>query len=356
MPINPADFTTTIDNPKFPLVPGTTLVYRNPAGAEIIRFQITGETRTVMGVTCVVVHDVVTEDGLLVEDTFDYFAQDTAGNVWYFGEAVRNFVDGHFENTDGSWLAGVNGAEPGIVMKAAPMVGDTYQQENAPGIAEDAATVLNLDTTVSTPYADFSHALQTYEFTALDPSLQEHKFYADGIGFLRVDNLLTGEFEELQHIEFDGTSGADTISGNIGRDFLRGHAGGDHLDGKDGNDVLTGGLGKDYLTGGAGNDTFDFNSLKETRLAGAARDVITDFTRGADKIDLRTIDANSEMSGNQAFKFIGARGFHGEEGELHYRAYAGGVIVEGDVNGDGRADFRIEVEGASSLGKADFIL
>lgn len=355
MAIDPANFTTTIDNPNFSLKPGTTFVYSTPDGSEIVRFKVTDQTKVVDGVTCVVVRDIAVVEGVLHEDTIDYFAQDNLGNVWYFGEEVKNYVNGKFDNTHGSWLAGVNG-DPGIVMQAAPTVGLVYNQENAPGIAQDMAEVLSLDAQAVTPYGDFSSVLQTHDFTPLEPSLNEQKFYVAGIGLVRSNKPDTGESEQLVKIEFDGTAGADTMAGNIGRDELRGHNGSDTIDGKAGDDILTGGLGKDLLTGGAGRDTFDFNAVAESGVGGAKRDVVTDFFRGVDHIDLRTIDAQQHHGGNQAFQFIGKQAFHHTEGELHYRVTAAGVIVEGDVNGDGRADFQIEVANLPALSRGDFLL
>lgn len=355
MPINPADFVTTIDNKYLPLKPGTTLVYKTGDGSEVIHFQITRQTKLVDGVKCVVVHDVSREHGQLKEDTFDFFAQDKDGNVWYFGEAVKNYQNGVFHDTNGSWLAGVNGAEPGIIMLASPHAGQTVVQENAPGVAEDTATVLKTNASIVTPYASSKHALLTHEFTPLDPSLHENKSYIPGIGFVHVVNRTTGEIEQLHFIAFDGTAKSDEIAGNIGRDILRGHAGNDTLDAKAGNDVLVGGLGRDHLKGGAGRDVFDLNSTAESGR-GAARDVVVDFTSGVDRIDLRTIDADTEDKGNQAFHFIGSHHFHNEEGELRYSVLLDHSVVEGDTNGDGRADFQIALAGQNSLVAGDFLL
>ena len=119
---------------------------------------------------------------------------------------------------------------------------------------------------------------------------------------------------------------------------------------------MIGGLGRDFLTGGADNDTFDFNSFRETGKTAATRDVITDFTHGHDHVDLKTIDANIHHKGDQAFHFIGQHGFHHNEGELRFKATSAGVIVQGDINGDGRADFSIELDGLTAMTKGDFIL
>lgn len=151
-----------------------------------------------------------------------------------------------------------------------------------------------------------------------------------------------------------GTGGADQLLGRAGNDALKGYAGGDILNGEDGDDTLAGGHGKDFLLGGSGRDAFDFDSAKDSRKGGQ-RDVVTDFTRGEDKVDLAGIDAK-KGAGNQAFKWIGKKAFSGEAGELHYVKKAGYVLVEGDVNGDGKADFQIQLDGLGALGKGDFIL
>ena len=128
MPVDPNDFVTLINNPYFTLTPGTTFVYKTSDGSETVRFEVTNQTKVVDGVTCVVVRDTSVLDGHLHEDTHDYFAQDVNGNVWYFGEDVKNYVNGHVDNTHGSWHAGIDG-DPGIVMQAAPFVGQVYNQE-----------------------------------------------------------------------------------------------------------------------------------------------------------------------------------------------------------------------------------
>ena len=356
MPINPADFVSGITNPYLPLTPGQTLVYQTPDGSETVRFQVTRETRVIEGVTCIVVHDQGFVDGQIHENTFDYFAQDTSGNVWYFGEEVQNFENGQVVNTNGSWLAGVNGAQPGIVMQANPTVGQSYDQENSPGVAEDHGEVVNTAGFVDVTYGSATGAVQINETTPLDPKLNEYKTYVAGIGQMIAISLTTGDSESLIRIEFDGTAGNDSIDGKFGADILRGYNGSDTLNGLGGDDVLAGGMSRDFLSGGAGNDTFDFNFARETGPTATTRDVITDFTRGQDHIDLKTIDSNTHQSGNQSFHFIGTQGFHHNEGELRYRAVASGVIVQGDTNGDGRADFSIHVDSLAALVKSDFIL
>jgi Ca2+-binding RTX toxin-like protein len=152
-----------------------------------------------------------------------------------------------------------------------------------------------------------------------------------------------------------GSSGK--VLGEAGNDFLTGGSKDDGLDGGAGRDTLTGGLGKDQLFGGTERDIFDFNSVKESAV-GAKRDVIGDFQRGnnltGDDIDLRTIDAKTG-GGNQAFKFIGTQAFHKVKGELHVKDFGAACLVQGDVNGDGRADFEVLVK-AGALSAGDFLL
>ncbi len=356
MAINPGDFVSGITNPYFPLTPGTTFVYEGPDG-ETIRVQATDETRKILGVTCTVVLDqAFGADGVLIESTYDFYAQDKDGNVWYFGESVKNYEDGKLVDKEGSWLAGVHGAEPGIVMEAAPQVGDTYNQENAPGVAEDFATVLDVSTHVATPYASSNNALQTFDGSHLDPSLQEEKFYIPGIGFVSAVDLESGDVEQLVSIEFDGTTQADQIMGNVGPDVLRGHDGNDRLQGLDGNDTIIGGLGQDTMTGGPGLDVFVFNAATETGTTAQTRDVIEDFVHNKDTIDVGNIDANTKAHGDQAFNFIGEQAFHGTAGELRYQVTQSGLLLAGDQNGDGVADFQIALSGLSTIGLGDLIL
>ena len=198
--INPRDFSTTIDNPFFPLVPNTTFIYlgTKEGSTERDEFAVTGRTKVLARVTCREVHDQVFVDGVLAEDTLDWFAQDTQGNVWYFGEDTKELdANGNVISTEGSWQAGVNGAQPGIIMEANPRVGDTYQQEFSAGVAEDMANVVALNKTVNVPYGSFKNCLQTAEFTPLEPGALENKFYASGVGFIQGVALRGGR-ERLQ--------------------------------------------------------------------------------------------------------------------------------------------------------------
>ena len=193
--INPQDFSTTIDNPFFPLVPNTTYVYVGTTEGSAARdeFAVTRRTKMIVGVRCREVRDRGYLDGVLAEDTLDWFAQDNDGNVWYFGEDTKELdADGNVISTEGSWQAGVNGAQPGVVMEANPRVGDTYQQEFSPGVAEDMATVLALNKTANVPFGMFTDCLETGEFTPLEPGTIDHKFYASGVGLVQSVALRGG--------------------------------------------------------------------------------------------------------------------------------------------------------------------
>ncbi len=196
--INPANFVAAVDNPLYPLVPGTKLVYRE--GSETIEVSVTRDTKQILGVTCVVVRDTVSVDGEVSEDTFDWFAQDKDGNVWYFGEDTKEYEDGKVVSTEGSWEAGVGGAKPGYVMLAAPKVGDTYRQEYFPCHAEDMAEVLSLDESVSVPYGNLENCLKTRDYSPLEPAANENKYYCPGLGVALEVNVNTGGRGELVEV------------------------------------------------------------------------------------------------------------------------------------------------------------
>jgi hypothetical protein len=185
--ISPENFTTVVDNPFFPLEPGTTLRYRTPDGSEEVEVTVTEETRSVMGVECRVVRSSEYEDGDLVEVTGDWYAQDAAGSVWYFGEDTRSYGEDGAESRAGSWEAGVDGAQPGIIMPGQPVVGEPYRQEYYAGHAEDMGRVEHLDGTVAVPYGSFDGVLVTRDWTPLEPGLEEHKYYVRGVGLVLED-------------------------------------------------------------------------------------------------------------------------------------------------------------------------
>jgi len=196
--IDPANFVVAVTNPYFPLVPGTTFHYR--AEEEEIAVTVTHDTKVILGVTCTVVHDVVMVDGEITEDTFDWYAQDVDGNVWYFGEDTKAFEDGHV-STEGSWEAGVDNAKPGIIMKAHPQVGDAYRQEYLAGVAEDRAEVLSLTESVTVPAGSFDNCLKTKDFTDLEPNNVENKFFCPDVGQVLTVTVQGGsDREELLSI------------------------------------------------------------------------------------------------------------------------------------------------------------
>ncbi len=205
--INPKDFTnsTDINNPYLPWVPGTTFVYAGAPGSGTKDTEVvTEKTKKLDGVNCVAVDDTVTVNGNITEHTLDYYAQDNKGNVWYFGEDSQEIQNGKVVSTEGSWRAGVKGAAPGIIMEADPKVGDSYDQENAPGVAQDHAEVISLKGQATVPYGHFNHLLVTDETTVLEPGADEHKYYAAGIGQVYGKDLVTGEEERLVSVTHHG--------------------------------------------------------------------------------------------------------------------------------------------------------
>jgi hypothetical protein len=196
--IDPADFTnsTTVDNRLMPLTPGTTYAFEG--GGETIEVTVTSDTRVILGITCVVVRDTVSTGGQIIEDTYDWFAQDTEGNVWYFGEDTKEYEDGAVVTTEGSWEAGVDGAKPGIVMHATqPAAGSPYRQEYYPCEAEDMAEVVSLNEAVSVPFGQYGNCLQTREFTPLEPDANEYKYYCQDVGVVLEVDVATGQRIEL---------------------------------------------------------------------------------------------------------------------------------------------------------------
>jgi hypothetical protein len=182
---DPSEFTLDIDNPYFPLPPGRVAIYsgseEDKAALEI--FEVTRETKQILGVPCRVVHDRVYVEGKLAEDTWDWYAQDRAGTVWYFGEATKTLDRaGHVISTEGSFEAGVDGARQGIFMPAHPVVGATYQQEYYKGHAEDRFKVTDMSASVTVPAASSENAMLTSEWTPLEPDVRGAKEYVRGVG------------------------------------------------------------------------------------------------------------------------------------------------------------------------------
>ena len=195
--IDPSKFSAKVTNPLFPLTPGTVFVYEGtrdgiPRRAEVT---VTAETKTILGVPCVVTRDVVTSKTALVEKTTDWYAQDSDGNVWYFGEDTAEYENGVVTNTHGTWMSGVNGAVPGIIMPADPKVGMGYRQEYLPGQAEDYARVISDIATARVPFGDFENVVMTEDTDLLDRNKFETKLYAKGVGYLGAQGIVNGHFE-----------------------------------------------------------------------------------------------------------------------------------------------------------------
>jgi hypothetical protein len=198
--LDPDDFTTEIDNPNLPFAIGSRWVYAETEAGEPdqkVVVEVTGKTKTIEnGVEALVVRDTVTEGGELIELTDDWYAQDSAGNVWYLGEDTAEYEDGERVCRCGSFEAGVDGAEPGIVMPANPEVGMTYRQEYYEGEAEDEGKVLSLDEMAQAPAGFYPETVMTRDTNPLEPKVSEHKFYAEGVGLVLALHVSGGAGRE----------------------------------------------------------------------------------------------------------------------------------------------------------------
>lgn len=202
--IDPDDFESDgiTGNQFFPLAPGTTYVFEGEnEDRETVRVEeeILDQTKVIMGITCRVVNAREYEEGSLIEDTFDWYAQDKEGNVWYFGEDSKEIENGDVVSTAGSWEAGVDGALPGVIMLKNPIVGLWYRQEYYEDEAEDVGQILSLNATITVPFGGtYTNCLQIAEWNLLEPGIIEHKYYAPGVGLLRAI-AVEGEsgFEDL---------------------------------------------------------------------------------------------------------------------------------------------------------------
>jgi hypothetical protein len=197
--IDAANFVATVDNKYWPLAPGTTFHYEGTRGKtpQTDDEVVTNRTVRILGIACTVVRDTVSEHGRAVERTFDYYAQDKQGNVWYLGEDSFERERGRFVKADDSWRSGVDGAKPGIIMPADPRPGESYRQEYyPPGEALDKARVLGMRGPVVVPYGRFDHALVTSEFSPLEPQTEE-KYYVAGVGEI-LERVVKGHHEEFR--------------------------------------------------------------------------------------------------------------------------------------------------------------
>ena len=199
--LDPALFAgVALDHPYWPMAPGSRWIYRETDAEGIeqqVEVTVTDETKEILGIPATVVHDVVTEDGETIEDTLDWYAQDSLGNLWYLGEDTKEYEAGEVVSTEGSWEAGVDGAQPGIILPANPRVGQAYRQEYFAGQAEDAAEVISLDEHVEVPFGTFDNVLETRDLTPIEPDVEEHKFYAPGVGPVEVRQTSGGSSHEV---------------------------------------------------------------------------------------------------------------------------------------------------------------
>ena len=199
--IDPSNFVSSIDNRYLPFKPGQSLRLRGVAEdgktPQLDVETVTHGTKTIIGVRCTVVRDAVSSRGKPVELTFDWYAQDKQGNVWYFGEDARDFEHGHYVKASDSWQTGVDGAKPGIIMEAHPKPGDQYRQEYYPGHAEDQARVVGTSGPLKVPYKRFSKVLVTDERSAIEPGVIERKYNVPGIGVV-AERVTKGNHERFE--------------------------------------------------------------------------------------------------------------------------------------------------------------
>jgi hypothetical protein len=204
--LDAADFTTDIDNPYWPMIQGSRWVYRETDGrGEVQRVEVTvtSRTKTIDGIEARVVHDLVTtSDGEKVEDTFDWYAQDSKGNLWYLGEDTKEYENGKVVSTEGSWEHGVDAAEAGIIVPAEPKQGLTYREEYYAGHAEDAAEVLGVDGKVQVPYGMFRDAMITRNYSGIEPNVEELKYYARGVGPV-LELLVSGGYGRSELLTYE---------------------------------------------------------------------------------------------------------------------------------------------------------
>jgi hypothetical protein len=202
---DPSRFVDVIDNPYFPLPVGRTLVYRGVSDGErqVDRLQVTDKTKVIAGISATVVHDVVFTEGKKDEITFDWYAQDDAGNVWYLGEDTKVLLGNGKVDRSGSWETGVNGAKPGLIMEADPQAPDAYRQECLSGEAEDTAWVISRGGSLTVPIGTVHQVLRTLEFARIEPNVVSQKQYAPGLGIV-VEQDLHGGNEHFELVKVTG--------------------------------------------------------------------------------------------------------------------------------------------------------
>ena len=203
--LDPANFVAVVDNRYFPLPVGRKLVYRGTKDGQTQTdtVTVTDRKKVILGIPATVVHDVATHDGTVLETTFDYYAQDKQGTVWYLGEDTTAFDPNGKPDTSGSFQAGIDGAQPGIIMQASPRIPDAYRQECYAGQAEDTAWVVATSGSVRVPYGTVRDVLTTLEATRLEPGAYDEKVYGPGIGIVSEQSL-TGPNETSRLVSVTG--------------------------------------------------------------------------------------------------------------------------------------------------------
>jgi hypothetical protein len=203
--LDPANFVTVIDNPYFPLPVGRKFVYTGvkDGQTQTDTVTVTDQKKVILGIPTTVVNDVATHDGTVLEKTFDFYAQDMQGNVWYLGEDTTQFLPNGKADTSGSFVAGVDSARPGIIMEASPQIPDAYRQECLAGQAEDTAWVVATSGSVRVPYGNVRNVLTTLEATQIEPGAYDQKTYGPGVGIV-TEQSLTGPNEFAQLVTVTG--------------------------------------------------------------------------------------------------------------------------------------------------------
>ena len=201
--IDPAEFESKVDNEFFALNPGAKFTYESigKTGKERTEVEVTKQTKVILGITTIEVVDRVWLDGQLIKTTRNWYAQDVHCNVWHFGQAVDNFQDTQLVDHTGTWEAGVDGANPGIIMSEYPKIGAIYRQEDRRGQAADLAEILALDETVAVPYGNFDECLLVHEWSSIDPTVSGYKYYCPEIGFLVLSESVKSHTPKLQLID-----------------------------------------------------------------------------------------------------------------------------------------------------------
>lgn len=224
--LDPSEFTVDIDNPYWPMEPGTQWTYReiDEEGEDlVVVVTVSSETQEIAnGVTARIVRDTVSKDGELIEDTFDWYAQDASGTVWYMGEETAEFEDREVSSTAGSFEAGVDGALPGIIMPAEPAVGMAYRQEYYEGEAEDNGEILSIEEQAEVPAGHFDDVLLTKDTITIEPDVLEYKLYARAVGPVLVFGVSGGggreELVEVTTVDDETARAAGTTP--LGESYL----------------------------------------------------------------------------------------------------------------------------------------